>query len=68
MQSIFNSLKKEEYQGKVMVVSGDGRFWNAHATRVCLNIALTNGVREVYIGKDNLLSTPAVSALIRKLN
>ena len=51
-----------------MVVSGDGRYHNKHATRVCLNIALTNGVREVYIGRDNLLSTPAVSALIRKLN
>jgi len=29
---------------------------------------LTNGVKDVYIGGDNLLSTPAVSALIRKLN
>lgn len=33
-----------------------------------MNIALTNGVKDVYIGGDNLLSTPAVSALIRKLN
>jgi len=68
VQSIFNSIPKAEYEGKALVVSGDGRYWNAHATRVCLNIALTNGVKEVYIGGDNLLSTPAVSALIRKLN
>ena len=68
MQSIFNSLPKEEYKGKALVVSGDGRFYNDEATQIIIEIAISNGVRQIYIGQHCLLSTPAVSALIRKLN
>jgi phosphoglucomutase len=32
VQSIFNSLPKEEYYGKSFVVSGDGRYHNDEAT------------------------------------
>ena len=32
VQSIFNSLPREEYYGKAMVVSGDGRYHNDFAT------------------------------------
>lgn len=38
------------------------------ATQICIQIAFSNGVRQVYVGQHCLLSTPAVSALIRKLN
>ena len=68
VQSIFNSLAKAEYEGKAMVVSGDGRFYNDVAIQICIQIALSNGVRQVYVGQHGLLSTPAVSAVIRKLN
>ena len=51
-----------------MVVSGDGRYHNDVATQTIIQIALSNGVREIYIGQHCLLSTPAVSAMIRKLN
>jgi phosphoglucomutase len=68
VQSIFDSLKKEEYQGKAMVVSGDGRYHNDVATQTIIQIAVSNGVRQLYIGQHCLLSTPAVSAMIRKLN
>ena len=68
VQSIFNALTKAEYEGKAMVVSGDGRFYNDVAVQVCIQIALSNGVRQVYVGQHGLLSTPAVSAVIRKLN
>lgn len=68
VQSIFNSLPNAEYEGKAFVVSGDGRYYNDVAVQVCIQIALSNGVRQVYIGQHCLLSTPAVSAVIRKLN
>ena len=68
VQSIFNALPKAEYEGKALVVSGDGRYYNDVATQIIIQIAFTNGVRQVYIGQHCLLSTPAVSAMIRKLN
>lgn len=72
VQSIFNALDKEnpkvEYKGKAIVVSGDGRYYNDIATQKIIQIAASNGVRQVYVGQHCLLSTPAVSALIRKLN
>jgi len=68
VQSIFNALPKAEYEGKCMVVSGDGRYYNDVATQICIQIALSNGVSRVVVGQHCLLSTPAVSSMIRKLN
>ena len=68
VQSIFNALPESEYKGKAMVVSGDGRYHNDVATQIIIQIAVSNGVRQIYIGQHCLLSTPAVSAMIRKLN
>ena len=68
VQSIFNSLHKDEYLGKALVVSGDGRYYNDIATQIIIQIAVANGVKHIYIGQHCLLSTPAVSAMIRKLN
>ena len=68
VQSIFNALLKEEYQGKALVVSGDGRYHNDVATQAIIQIAFSNGVRQIYVGQHCLMSTPAVSAYIRKLN
>ena len=68
MQSIFNALPKSEFKGKAMVVSGDGRYHNDVATQTIIQIAASNGVSRIYVGQHCLLSTPAVSAMIRKLN
>lgn len=51
-----------------MVVSGDGRYHNDVAIQTIIQIAFANGVRQIYVGQHVLLSTPAVSAMIRKLN
>jgi phosphoglucomutase len=68
VQSIFLSLKEEEYVGKVLVIAGDGRFYNDVAIQIISRMAAANGVRHVIIGTNGLISTPAASALIRKLN
>jgi phosphoglucomutase len=64
VQSIFNSL--EDYQGKTLVVGGDGRYFNSHAIQVILRMAAANGFAKVMVGRNGLLSTPAASCVIRK--
>jgi len=64
VQSIFDSL--EDYQGKTLVVGGDGRYYNRHAAQVILRMAIANGFGRVIVGQGGLLSTPAVSCIIRK--
>ncbi len=51
--------------GKTLVLGGDGRFWNDHALQVIALMCAANGVRRLLIGQHGLLSTPAVSHLIR---
>ncbi len=64
VQSIFDSL--EGYQGKTLVVGGDGRYHNQTAIQVILRMAAANGFGRVLVGQNGILSTPAVSAIIRK--
>ena len=66
IQSIFNSL--EGFQGKTLVLGGDGRFFNREAIQVTIKIAAANGFGRIVVGKGGILSTPAVSALIRALH
>jgi phosphoglucomutase len=49
-----------------LVVGGDGRFFNDVAIQTIVKMSIANGVRRLVIGQDGLLSTPAVSAIIRE--
>jgi len=64
VQSIFDCL--EGFEGKTLVVGGDGRFYNAEAVQTILKMSAANGFGRVMVGQDGMLSTPAVSHLIRK--
>ncbi|NET11070.1 MAG: alpha-D-glucose phosphate-specific phosphoglucomutase, partial [Symploca sp. SIO2B6] len=64
IQAIFDSL--EDYQGKTLVLGGDGRYYNRQAIQVILKMAAANGVGQVLVGKGGILSTPAASCVIRK--
>lgn len=75
VQATFNGLKVQPPQNPVaggampldnLIVSGDARFYSDVALGTCMNIAFANGVKNVVIGEGGLLSTPAVSALIRE--
>ncbi len=66
IQSTFNSL--EGFQGKTLVLGGDGRFFNREAIQIVIKIAAANGFGRIVVGKGGILSTPAVSALIRALS
>jgi phosphoglucomutase len=67
VQSVFNTLKEEgvPIANGILVVSGDGRYWNPDAIQIIIKIAFANGVKTVWCGQRGLLSTPATSAVIR---
>ncbi len=64
VQSTFNSLS--DYQGKTLVLGGDGRYFNRPAIQTILKMAAANGVGKTLVGQGGILSTPAASCLIRK--
>jgi phosphoglucomutase len=64
VQSIFNSL--DGYEGKTLVLGGDGRYYNRKAIQIILKMAAANGFGRVLVGQGGILSTPAVSCVIRK--
>jgi len=65
VQSIFDSL--EGFAGQTLVIGGDGRYHNREAIQKAIRIAAANGFGRIVVGQGGLLSTPAVSALIRSL-
>ncbi|WEF33039.1 alpha-D-glucose phosphate-specific phosphoglucomutase [Pseudoduganella chitinolytica] len=64
VQSVFDTLG--DLSGKTLVLGGDGRFHNRAAVHTILRMAAANGVARVLVGRGGLLSTPAVSCVIRK--
>jgi phosphoglucomutase len=63
VQSIFDTLAGLE--GQTLVLGGDGRYYNREAIQIILKMAAANGVGQVLVGANGILSTPAASAVIR---
>ena len=65
--SVFDALiaTGTKVEGSTLCVSGDGRFHNKTAIQVIIKMAAAYGVKSVWCGTDGLLSTPAMSAVIR---
>ncbi|KAF5450359.1 hypothetical protein F2P56_030719 [Juglans regia] len=66
VQSTFNALTPEKIRGATLVVSGDGRYYSKDAIQIIIKMSAANGVRRIWVGQNGLLSTPAVSAVIRE--
>ena len=64
VQAIFNTIG--DCQGKSLALGGDGRYYNREAAGIIAAMAAANGFRKLIIGKGGLLSTPAMSGVIRK--
>lgn len=52
--------------GSTLVVGGDGRFFCREACELIVRICAANGVSRILAGQNGILSTPAVSSLIRR--
>ncbi|AMD18874.1 HBL028Wp [Eremothecium sinecaudum] len=64
IQAIMEAIP-EGSKGAVLVVGGDGRYYNDIVMQKIASIASANGVRKLIIGQNGLLSTPAASHIIR---
>ncbi|CAH1380723.1 hypothetical protein MTP99_004682 [Tenebrio molitor] len=64
IQCILDALG-DKLQGSTLIVGGDGRYFSKQAINIIIRIAAANGVAKLIIGQRGILSTPAVSSLIR---
>ncbi|WGG51504.1 alpha-D-glucose phosphate-specific phosphoglucomutase [Rugamonas sp. DEMB1] len=64
VQSVFDTLG--DCSGKTLVLGGDGRFHNRAAVHTILRMAAAHGFAKTLVGQGGILSTPAVSCVIRK--
>jgi phosphoglucomutase len=68
VQSLFDVLPEavgSSIAGQTLVLGGDGRFFNDRAIQTIIRMAAANGVTNLIVGRDGLLSTPAMSTVIR---
>jgi phosphoglucomutase len=64
VEAIFLTLG--DIAGRTLVLGGDGRYFNREAIQTILRMAAAHGVAKILVGKGGILSTPAVSCVIRK--
>ncbi len=64
IQSVFDGL--EGFNGKTLVIGGDGRYLNREIIQTTIRMAAANGFGRVLTARGGLLSTPAASNIIRK--
>lgn len=64
MQCILDS-NGSAINGSTLVVGGDGRYFCKQAAELIVKICAANGVSKLLVGQNGILSTPAVSSLIR---
>jgi len=64
VEAIFLTLG--DCSGRTLVLGGDGRYFNRDAIQTILRMAAAHKVAKVLVGRGGILSTPAVSCVIRK--
>jgi phosphoglucomutase len=69
VQSVFDVVREScgrDVGDHTLVVGGDGRYFNRTAIQTIVRIAAANGFGSVLVGRCGILSTPAMSAVIRR--
>jgi len=68
VQCAFDSVKESgtDLGEGTLLIGGDGRYYNPEAIQTIVKMAVANGVKRIWIGENGLMSTPAVSAVIRE--
>eukprot|EP00914_Ancora_sagittata_P010215 GHVO01019707.1.p1 GENE.GHVO01019707.1~~GHVO01019707.1.p1 ORF type:complete len:560 (-),score=70.55 GHVO01019707.1:660-2339(-) len=60
------SAMGDKLKGCTLALGGDGRFYGDEASVRIIKMCAANGVSKVVLGKDGVMSTPALSCVIRK--
>ncbi|WP_374653221.1 alpha-D-glucose phosphate-specific phosphoglucomutase [Dongia sp.] len=63
VQAIFDGAG--DLKGGTIALGGDGRYFNREASAIILRMAAAHGIAKIVVGQGGILSTPAVSNLIR---
>jgi len=68
VQSVFNVIRETagDFRQHTLVVGGDGRYYNRDAINQIIKMAVANGFGKLLVASGGLMSTPAVSAVIRR--
>ncbi|NWG13754.1 MAG: alpha-D-glucose phosphate-specific phosphoglucomutase [Acidobacteria bacterium] len=69
VQSIFNCLREDDgadLRKEILIIGGDGRYFNRQAIQTIVRMCAANGVGKILVGRGGILSTPAMSAAIRR--
>lgn len=69
VQSVFDAVREltgADFSKETLVVGGDGRYFNREAIQTIVRMASANGFARLLVGRGGILSTPAVSACIRR--
>src|SRR6266481_2910847 len=69
VQAVLDTVREDTATGfaaETLIVGGDGRYHNRAAIQTILRMAAANGFGRVLVGRGGILSTPAVSAVIRR--
>jgi len=69
VQSLFDVLDADQPAGAAgltLVLGGDGRYHNRAAVQTILRLMAAHGYGRVLVGQGGILSTPALSAVVRK--
>jgi phosphoglucomutase len=64
VEAIFLTLG--DASSRTLVLGGDGRYFNRNAIQTILRMAAAHKVAKMLVGRGGILSTPAVSCVIRK--
>jgi phosphoglucomutase len=64
VQSVFETIG--DCAGQTLVLGGDGRFFNRVAIQTILKMAAAHGFAKVLVGQGGILSTPALSCIVRQ--
>lgn len=65
VQATFDALPNTTFAGETLLVGGDGRFYNLEMCQTIVRLAHGNGFARVLVPQHGLISTPAVSRVIR---
>ena len=72
VQAVFHTLNADnaepavDFRQETLIVGGDGRYFNRQAIQTIIRMAVANGFKQVLVARGGLLSTPAMSAVIRR--